>query len=304
MYLHRQCTPFLWYDTNRVQFLQNDVNFTFMPESTTISQEMVQPNTVASMVAELLTLGIEPGMTLLVHSSLSALGWVAGGPVAVVLALEQVLGQNGTLVMPTHTTGLTEPSLWQNPPVPEAWWETIRHETPAFDPAISPTRKMGAIVECFRTQPRTLRSTHPHVSFAARGPNAAAITAKHSLEAGLGEESPLARIYDLGGYVLLLGVGHGNNTSLHLAEYRATYAGKALTTQGAPMLVAGERQWVTFDDLDWSDSDFPQLGADFAHTTGLERNGRVGRASARFMPQRPLVDYGVVWMERERRSDS
>lgn len=261
---------------------------------------MPQPNTIASLAEELAALGIEPGMTLLVHSSLSALGWVAGGPVAVVLALEQVLGREGTLVMPTHTTGLTEPSLWRNPAVPEAWWEVIRRETPAFDPTISPTRKMGAIVECFRTQPGTIRSTHPHVSFAARGPNAALITAQHSLQAGLGEGSPLARIYDLAGHVLLLGVGHGNNTSLHLAEYRASYPSRALTQQGAPMLVEGERQWVTFDDLDWSDSDFPQLGADFARTTGLERSGRIGLASARFMPQRPLVDYGVVWMERER----
>ncbi|MBC8163754.1 MAG: AAC(3) family N-acetyltransferase [Roseiflexaceae bacterium] len=261
---------------------------------------MSYPNTVASLASDLAALGIQPGMTLLVHSSLSALGWVAGGPVAVVYALEQALGPQGTLVMPTHTTSLTEPSRWANPPVPEAWWETIRRETPAYDPALTPTRKMGAIVECFRGQPGTLRSQHPHVSFAARGPFAARIVAQHRLEAGLGEGSPLARVYELGGHVLLLGVGHGNNTSLHLAEYRANFAGKTFESQGAPIFVDGVRQWAIFDDLNWNDEDFDQIGADFAADTGLECTGRIGIGTGRLMPQPELVDYAVLWMERRR----
>jgi aminoglycoside 3-N-acetyltransferase len=56
----------------------------------------------------------------------------------------------------------------------------------------------------------------------------------------------LSRLYDLDGSVLLLGVDHDNNTSLHLAEYRADWPGKAYVTSGAAMLVDGERQWVSF----------------------------------------------------------
>lgn len=271
-----------------------------MPEYGTIRPDLERPNTIESIAAELAALGVEPGMCLLVHSSLSALGWVSGGPVAVVLALEHVLGPTGTLVMPTFSTGLTDPAQWQNPPVPHSWWQIIRDTLPPYDPAMTPTRQMGAIPECFRTQPGARRSLHPQVSFAARGRHADVITEEHSLERALGEHSPLARIYDLHGHVLLLGVGHGNNTSLHLAEYRAEYPNKRWAKQGAPIVVNGERRWVTFDDIDFDDEDFPQIGADFARDTGLERQGKVGLATVRLMPQRQLVDYGVDWMPKNR----
>jgi aminoglycoside 3-N-acetyltransferase len=88
--------------------------------------------TIDSLVRDFRDLGIAEGMTLIVHLSLRSLGWVSGGPVAVILALEEVLGQDGTLVMPAHTTDLSDPSQWKNPPVPNAWWQTIRETMPAF----------------------------------------------------------------------------------------------------------------------------------------------------------------------------
>ena len=68
-----------------------------MPESQVVHKTET-PVTVESLQADFEVLGIEKGMTLLVHSSLSAMGWVCGGPVAVIIALQEVLGETGTLV--------------------------------------------------------------------------------------------------------------------------------------------------------------------------------------------------------------
>jgi aminoglycoside 3-N-acetyltransferase len=270
-----------------------------MPEATAIDSTRT-PVTVASLKAELEALGLRPGMTVLVHSSLKSLGWVCGGAPAVVLALEAALGPEGTLVMPTHSGDLSDPAEWRHPPVPEGWWETIRQHMPAYDPHLTPAREMGAIPETFRKQQGVLRSLHPQTSFAAWGRQARFVTGGHELASCMGEASPLARIYELDGWVLLLGVGHANNSSLHLAEYRAEYPGKRNVPMGAPIVLDGARQWVTFEDLETDEAQFPALGDDFARDTGLERRGPAGTALARFMPQRALVDYAVGWIEARR----
>src|SRR4051794_16906227 len=98
-------------------------------------------------------------MTVMVHSSLSTLGFVCGGAHTVVQALLDVIGPDGTLMMPTHSGGLSDPAAWGDPPVPETWWETIRATMPAFDATLTPMRSMGAIVDCFRHVPGVRRST-------------------------------------------------------------------------------------------------------------------------------------------------
>jgi len=258
------------------------------------------PVTVESLRRDLLALGVEPGMVLLVHSSLSALGWVCGGPVAVVIALQEVLGEDGTLVMPMHSASLSDPAAWANPPVPQDWWQTIRDTMPAYDVAYSPTQGMGLIVEVFRRWPGAVRSRHPQHSFCARGPLAHKIVEEYALHYGLGEESPLAKVNGLGGSVLLLGVGDANNTSLHLAEYRAEFAGKKIVQNGAPITTEVGREWVVLQDLDIEDEDFARLGADYEAQTDAVGIASVGRGEARLFAQRDIVDFAVGWMRQNR----
>lgn len=248
------------------------------------------PRTRSSLLSDLQALGVQPGMTLMVHTSLSSLGWVAGGPVAVIQALLGAVDGAGTLAMPTFTGDLTEPSHWQHPPVPQQWFQVIRDQTPAFDPAVTPTRMMGRVAESFRAWPGTFRSDHPHVSVCANGPLARQITEGHSLEDSMGESSPFARLYDAGAYVLQLGTER--NSSLHLAEHRSGLRGHV--TQGAPVMEDGVRVWKVFRDLEYDDDSFPVVKAAFA-ASGAVKEGRVGSATSRLMPVRALVDFAAEW---------
>jgi aminoglycoside 3-N-acetyltransferase len=268
-------------------------------ESDVIAGSGRGPVTVEMLVADLTGLGIDSGTTVLLHSSLSSLGYVCGGAQTVIEAMRTVLGAGGTLVVPTHSGANSDPAHWEAPPVPESWWPIIRSAMPAFDPRLTPTRGMGAIPDSLLRHPDARRSDHPQVSFAAIGHHASEITSGHRIDQQLGITSPLGRIYDLEGSVLLVGVGHDRNTSLHLAEYLASWPSKRTRQHGAAVLVDGERRWVTFTDLDIDESDFPTIGAAF-EATGSARRGRVGHAAAVLMPQRALVDFATDWIARHR----
>jgi aminoglycoside 3-N-acetyltransferase len=269
-----------------------------MSEAKIISQTS-QPRTRASLAEDLRRLGLEPGMTVNVHSAMSALGWVSGGPVAVVQAFMDALTPEGTLVMPTHSGDLSDPAKWANPPVPEDWIETIRASMPAYDPRYTPTRGMGVIPETFRAFPGVLRSNHPAVSFGAWGKHAAFVTEDHALDNCLGEGSPLARLYDLNAWVLLLGVGYDHNTAFHLAEYRAP--GAVPTIEGAPIFVDGKRVWQEYSDIEADSEIFPEIGADMEWSARARVIfGEVGSAQARLFRIREAVDFATEWITKRR----
>ncbi|NEB78527.1 AAC(3) family N-acetyltransferase [Streptomyces sp. SID14478] len=250
-----------------------------------------------SLAADLGAAGVAPGGTLLVHSSLSALGWVSGGAVAVVQALLDALGPNGTLVVPAHSGDNSDPSQWQAPPVPEQWWPAVRASIPAYDPRTTRSYAIGVIPETVRTWPGALRSAHPQTSFAALGPRAAAVTAGHDLDCRLGERSPLGRLEDERARVLLLGTGFDHCTAFHLAEYRIPSPGvdvsfAAMTPQG--------RRWTTVRDTSISEDRFGELGEAFERDTSAVARGRVGAATTRLFPLADAVAYAETWLPRNR----
>lgn len=255
------------------------------------------PRTRISLADDLRKLGLSEGMMVIVHSSLSSLGWVNGGSVTVIQALMDVITPSGTIVMPTQTTDYSDPSKWMHPPVPKEWWPIIKDTMPAYEPDITPTVGMGKIVETFRQWPGTLRSSHPAVSFAAWGKYAKQITNNHLLDYGLGEGSPLAEIYKLDGWVLMLGVSYDSNTSFHLAEYRAN-SGKPFEA-GAPILEDGKRIWKAYKDIELDEEKFPEIGAEFEKENMVQK-GFVGSAESRLFKQRVAVDFAEKWLKKRK----
>jgi aminoglycoside 3-N-acetyltransferase len=150
------------------------------------------------LVAGLRALGIERGDLLQVHSSLSRLGYVEGGAETVVDALLEVVGPVGTVMVPTFNHGRAE--------IYDA------RETPSVS---------GAVTEALRRRPEAFRSLHPTHPYGAIGPEAEALVAGHLEVDTFDRRSPLGKLADQGGYVLLLGVGMRANTAAHIGEWMA-----------------------------------------------------------------------------------
>lgn len=257
---------------------------------------MPLPNTQESLAQEFSEIGVESGMTVMVHSSLGKVGWTVGGAVTVIRALFEALGPGGTLVMPAESPGMSDPSSWDDERVKADWHETIRAHLPVFDPRTTPTT-MGAIPEAFRTYPGTLRSNHPMVSVCANGPLAGEITKEHSLEFCEGRGTPFEKLYELDAQTLLLGVGFNRCTSLHFAE--SLVPGRRTTVHRFPLLENEERIWAEKPDMANDDGvHFPVVGNQFIEACTLNRRN-VGEADSMLFATRALVDFAESYFARE-----
>ena len=243
--------------------------------------------------------GVGKGQTIMVHTSLSSLGFVCGGAQVVIEALLESVGTDGTIMMPTQSWKNLDPTTGVHWEEPEAWWQQIRDNWPAYDKDITPTNTMGAVAEMFRKWPGSLRSDHPARSVAAHGKHAQHLTSGHDLSNIFGEGSPIGKLYDLDGYVLLIGVGYDKNTSLHLADVRADYPGKHDSTEYSAIMENGERVWKAYDTLYVDGEDFEQIGEAFEKACYV-RKVPLGNGMITFMKQRELVDFAVEWMEHNR----
>jgi aminoglycoside 3-N-acetyltransferase len=246
-------------------------------------------------------LGVARGDVVMVHTSLSALGWTTGGPVTLLHALREAVGEPGTLVVPAFTTYLTDPATWVQRPVPRTWWPRIRESLPPFDPDLHPVQpRLGRFPEFVRTLPGARRSAHPLYSLAAAGPAAGALLADHPLPYGMGGRSPLAALARTDAKVLMIGVGWDKCTVLHLAEHLTPYPGRRVHRMHVPSAGQdGSTVWQASDQLVMYEGDYAHIGAEAART-GLVREGPLAAAGALLCPVAALVDLARAWMERHR----
>lgn len=221
--------------------------------------------TRADIVADCRDLGLVDGDDVVVHSSLSSLGYVEGGASTVVDALLEAVGTGGTVMVPTFTA----PSA-QNP----------------FDPAETAS-ETGAITEELRGHPEAHRSVHPTHSVAAVGPDAEELVADHGYMESLGPDSPMGRLVAGGGKILLLGVDHTTNSTIHVAEKLAGVPYRDQTTEAA-VRVDGDREAVTANSAHCS-LGFEKVVPILDHTDIVSR-GRVGEADTRLIDGPAFLD--------------
>jgi aminoglycoside N3'-acetyltransferase len=148
--------------------------------------------TKSDIITAFESLGLQKGMTVLVHSSLSAFGFVEGGADAVIDSILETIGPDGTLIMPTYSVNRRR--------IHDEYEEIL-----PFDPFVTPVWT-GIIPEVFRSREGVIRSNHPTHSLAAKGPKAS-----HMIKS-------INQIYLTNGHVLLIGAGLEVNSIMHLAE--------------------------------------------------------------------------------------
>ena len=220
-------------------------------------------------------LGLKAGDHLLIHSSLRNVGPIDGGPDMILDTFIKLLGPDGTLALPTFSYG-AEPK-------------------PCFDPATTPSI-VGLLTETFRKRPGVLRSESPTHSTAVHGKRAHEFTVDQLKTPSVGIGSPLDRIAQAGGWVMLLGVTHQANTTIHVAEAHARL--KKFTWDGGPSPFWKVKTWsgeVIDHQLDTSGSCSTTFDV-MAHPLRVRnaiRDAKIGRAFVFLMKGTDVIDATV-----------
>lgn len=275
-----------------------------MPDRELPHRNADPPVTRSELVADLRGLGVADSAVLLVHAALSRLGWVVGGSETVVSALLEAVGPRGTLV------GFAS---WEDNPFhlaewPPRWQKAYREEFPVFDPARAQARHIyGRLPERIRTWPGAHRSAHPVAGFVAVGHRAQWVTADQDWDDPYGVRSPLGRLVEADGQVLLLGTGIDAMTLLHHAEALASAPGKRYVSYQLPVRQGEQTSWRTTTHVDTSDGAYPYadvVGPDLMGyargvlaESGLGRYATVGAADCSLFPARALTRLAVDWIE-------
>jgi aminoglycoside N3'-acetyltransferase len=228
----------------------------------------------AEVVAQLSALRVDEGGVLLVHTSFSASRPIEGGPLGLIQALRDALGPDGTLVMPAWTGDGDAP----------------------FDATATPAAAdLGVVADTFWRLPGVIRSAHPF-AFAAAGPAAHKITSDPLPLPPHIPQSPVGRVYELDGQVLLVGVGHDADTTIHLAEILAKVPYRV--PKYCTVMEGGKPVRIEYGENDHCCARFSSVdGWLGAHR--LQAEGPVGHAHSRLVRSRDIVDVVVEELKRE-----
>lgn len=227
----------------------------------------MEPVAHTMLVAQLRELGVETGAVLLLHSSFHKIGPVDGGPDVFIDALLEAIGPDGTLVMPSWTDDDDEP----------------------FDPRATSALHLGIVAETFRRRPGVVRGDHPF-AVAALGPHARDIAGAPFVLPPHAPDSGIGRVYDRDGWVLLAGVDHDADTTIHLAELVA--GAPYRRPKSITVLEDSEPRRIDYGENDSCCRGFNMVG-DWLRARGRQREGSIGRAQATLARSRDIVETVV-----------
>lgn len=223
--------------------------------------------TKSDIITGLKDIGLGTGDSVVVHSSLSSFGEVEGGADTVVDAILEVIGKQGTLVVPTFNPS---PGI--------------------FDPDTTPST-CGAVAEGVRRRPDAIRSHHPTHSVAAIGRLADILTEGHQSAHAFGRGSALFNLLQANGKVLMLGVDMTSNSMVYVAEEiaRVPYLDRSLSAEIRNPLGKVFQKWVRrpgcsdgFDSLEES-----------LQENNVVSEAMIGQCRARLMTARNLIKAAV-----------
>jgi len=266
-----------------------------------------KPVTRSAIARNLRALGVQPGGIVMVHTSMSAIGWVIGGAESVIRALFDVIGPEGTLLAYIGWEDEPPQPLEDLPPTALA---AVRAEHPAYDPLVAHARNdHGRVPEALRVWPGAVHSGHPESGIVAIGRRAGEIAHPHPTDNSYGLNTPYARLVSMRGQVLLIGAPLDTTTLIHHAESIADVPGKARVRYEYPIHdESGNRIWQEFNDIDTSTGALPydqkiaepyvEYLAGQALEAGAGVTGPIGYGEGYCFDAAQLVEVSVATIER------
>lgn len=239
---------------------------------------------------QLETLGIQKGMVLLVHADTSRLGYLIGGEQVLIEALMDIVGYEGTIIMPTFTPQMADPSC-QKHHVNRALWQDVRKHALPFDKKLTPPKKCDALVYQFLRNEGVTRSYHPLYSFAAWGKYAKLICDKHPLHFGLSKESPLGKVVEFNGGIVMLGCGYEECCLFQLARYQGELPIRMIS---APIENNHKTVWKDMLELDYNTKYFSEIG-EVLEERNLVKTSYIGNGRCRFFSARESVTLASAY---------
>ncbi|MCP4143294.1 MAG: AAC(3) family N-acetyltransferase [Chloroflexi bacterium] len=228
-------------------------------------------------------LGVKTGDTLLVHSSYKSFGGVDGGPQTVINALLEVLGEEGTLVMPTFNFSFCKGKPWN---------------------ARETRSQMGAITNLVRTDPRAKQVFHPIYSFAVIGKHAEAFGAIRE-KSSYGPNSAFAKLCELDGKIMVVGLSYNNSMTFfhHIEEmegvdyrYLKDFTGNITDWDGNTTV--DTYQMLVRDIEIGVQTMVDPMGA-LMEEAGVIKSHQIGEADVKLMKANEVYEFTVREMKRD-----